>query len=84
MGSGSRISPATGRKVRETAKLTGGRAGAVKRRDGKPAEKKVDQKRRSVTQRGAIKAANEKSAEREKGWRRSASQNQQRKNAAQN
>ena len=84
MGSGSRIDRATGRKVREAGKLRGGRAGAIKREGGKKTEKRVDQKKRTVTGKTQIKAKNAASAEREKGWRRLASQQAQRKNAAQN
>lgn len=85
MGSGSRINPATGRKARVTASISKtGRAGAIKRSNGKATEKRVTQKQRTVTGKSAIKASNEKSAAREKSWRRSASQNRQRANAAQN
>lgn len=85
MGWGSKIDPATGRKMRESAKLgRTGSAGAIRRvSDGtaRPAERRVDHKRRQRTEAGSIRAENQRSAKREKGWRRAASQNKQRKNS---
>lgn len=51
----SHIDPATGRNKRETGKLAkrmvrdDGGSGAIRRRDGKPVEKRIDQKRRNAT-----------------------------------
>ncbi len=79
MGSGSRKDPATGRTMRETAKLgKSGRAGALKREGGKVVERRIDRQRRDATGRGAIRAENARRADRDRSWRAAANQSRAR------